>query len=300
MYCKYCGKEMEDGARFCPSCGKETGAGQPQTESEVNNKDQKEQVVTEQQTETNTQAEPKPKRGKQKHKKPLIPVIIAIASVIALAVAAVFFVKTKVVSPKLEGTADVEGLKIKAEYKGDDVMLTYQNDSQYSYCIGFSSNALVELKDKDGKICNSSQKAVKIDPGEEANVTVSFHDVEIRPTIVVLHDLFQLDNWGLPAGRCNIVVQFGHQLSYDLEDEEEQDSDGDDDWEQEWKDFWGYDGSKEDSQNQETAPDQSGNSSEQDIQRWQEEQQRQNEEWFEEQQRQQDEWLRQQQEQMYQ
>ena len=31
MYCKYCGKEMEDGARFCPSCGKETVAGQPQT-----------------------------------------------------------------------------------------------------------------------------------------------------------------------------------------------------------------------------------------------------------------------------
>lgn len=155
MYCKYCGKEMEDGARFCPSCGKETGAGQPQTESEVNNKDQKEQVVTEQQTETNTQAEPKPKRGKQKHKKPLIPVIIAIAAVIALA-AAVFFVKTKVISPKLEGTADMEGLKIKAEYKGDDVMLTYQNDSRYSYCIGFSSSALVELKDKDGNICNSS------------------------------------------------------------------------------------------------------------------------------------------------
>lgn len=50
----------------------------------------------------------------------------------------------------------------------------------------------------------------------------------------------------------------------------------------------------------ETAPDQSGNSSEQDIQRWQEEQQRQNEEWLEDQQRQQDEWLRQQQEQMYQ
>lgn len=48
MYCKYCGKEMGDGARFCPSCGKETGVEQPQTESEVNNKDQKEQVVTEQ------------------------------------------------------------------------------------------------------------------------------------------------------------------------------------------------------------------------------------------------------------
>ena len=72
------------------------------------------------------------------------------------------------------------------------------------------------------------------------------------------------------------------------------------DWEQEWEDFWGYDGSKEDSQDQEPAPDQTGNSSEQDIQEWQEEQQRQNEEWFEEQQRQQDEWLRQQQEQMYQ
>lgn len=299
MYCKYCGKEMEDGARFCPSCGNETGAGQPQTEFEINDKGQKEQIVTEQQTETNTQAEPKPNEGKQKHKRHLMPVIIAIAVVIALALAAVFFVKTKVVSPKLEGTADVEGLKIKAEYKGDDVTLTYQNDSQYSYCIGFSSSTLVELKDKDGNICNSSQKAVKIDPGEDTNVTVSFHDVEIRPTIVVLHDLFQLDNWGLPDGRCNIVVQFGHDLSYDLEDEEDQDSDGDDDWEQEWEDFWGYDGS-EDSQNQETAPDQSGNSSEQDIQKWQEEQQRQNEKWFEEQQRQQDEWLRQQQEQMYQ
>lgn len=289
MYCKYCGKEMEGGARFCPSCGKETGAGQTLPGSEVNDKDQKEPIMPAQQSENNTYAEPKPKRGKQKHKKHMIPVIIAITAMIALAVAAVFFVKTKVISPKLEGTADVEGLEIKAEYKGDDVMLTYQNDSQYSYCIGFSSSALVELKDKDGNICNSSQKALKIDPGEEANVTVSFHDVEIRPTIVVLHDLFQLDNWGLPAGRCNIVVQFGHQLSYDLEDEEEQDSDGDDDWEQEWEDFWGYDGSKEDSQNQETAPDQSGNSNEQDIQRWQEEQQRQ-----------QDEWLRQQQEQMYQ
>lgn len=64
MYCKYCRKEMKDGARFCPSCGKKTGVGQPRTESEVNNKDQKEQVVTKQQTENNTYAEPKPKRGK--------------------------------------------------------------------------------------------------------------------------------------------------------------------------------------------------------------------------------------------
>lgn len=298
MYCKYCGKEMEDGARFCPACGKKTGPEENLETAGTNAAAQADQKGPEsaEQSLNNPQTDPAQGRKKPKRKKHLIPIIIAIVALIALAGTAAFFVKTKVVSPKLEGTADVEGLKIKAEYKEDDVMLTYQNDSRYSYCIGFSSSALVELKDKDGNICNSSQKAVKIDPGEEINVTVSFRDVDIRPTIVVLHDLFQLDNWGLPTGRYNIVVQFGHQLSYDLKDEEEQDSDDDDAWEQEWEDFWGDD----DSQDQGNIPDQSGSSSEQDIQEWQEEQQRQNEEWFEEQQRQQDEWLRQQQEQMYQ
>ncbi len=33
MYCKYCGKEMEDGARFCPSYGKETGVGRGTAET---------------------------------------------------------------------------------------------------------------------------------------------------------------------------------------------------------------------------------------------------------------------------
>ncbi len=33
MYCKNCGKEIPEGAKFCPACGTATGAAQKQTAS---------------------------------------------------------------------------------------------------------------------------------------------------------------------------------------------------------------------------------------------------------------------------